>query len=43
MKKHNLDKQEKRQARALRDLKKNARGKQWTMAKRRTGGAGVLN
>jgi hypothetical protein len=29
MKKHNLDKQEKKQARAMRDLKKNARGKQW--------------
>jgi hypothetical protein len=29
MKKHNLDRQEKKKARALRDLKKNARGKQW--------------
>jgi hypothetical protein len=29
MKKNNIDKQEKRQARAMRNLKKNARGKQW--------------
>jgi hypothetical protein len=29
MKKHNLTKEDKRQSRALRDLKKNARGKQW--------------